>query len=339
MRSSSWSPAAWPRVSFTALKRSRSMNRTATSVSTRSCLSEGLLEPVEQQRPVRQPGEGVGQGQLCERLLPNPDRLGQFPLVGDVPGQDEPRPAMAQVEGRAADLHVDQRSVLLPVHPRPDPRSPRGSDLLDRPPQAGDVGSGADIGDRHPEELVPGVAVVLQGGVIYRQEPQGVAVVHPHRRRVGVEQEPVPRADIHLPDGIRRQVDDDAQRAGISVFQGSSPLRPEGPRARKEAPGAPPVRRLGGHPAGRGQARSFASPDFPGFAGSSGRLSLGLIDIESRPFSGFPADQAEEARVRLLRSVGNAELALFARPLDPADAEALLVRMKSDAVRTSGPRR
>ena len=136
--------------------------------------------------------------------------------------------------------------------------------VLDRP----------DVGDRHPEELFPGVAVVVQGGVIDGQESQGVAVVHPHRRRVGVEQQAVARPEIRVVAGVQVQVGDAGQRAGVCVLHRRFPL--EGFKAhvlsQKEAPGRSPARWLSGQPAGRGEARSFASPGFPGFAVSSGWL-------------------------------------------------------------------
>ena len=237
-------------------------------------LQQGLLEPVEQQRPVGEPGEGVAQGQLGEGLLPDPDRLGQLPLVGDVAGQDDLRPATAEGEGRAADFDVDQRPVLLPVEPRRHRRSARRPGLIGRLQHPGDVLDRPDVGDRHPEELFPGVAVVVQGGVIDGQESQGVAVVHPHRRRVGVEQQAVARPEIRVVAGVQVQVGDAGQRAGVCVLHRRFPL--EGVKAhvlsQKEAPGRSPARWLSGQPAGRGEARSFASPGFPGFAVSSGWL-------------------------------------------------------------------
>jgi hypothetical protein len=63
------SPAACPRESFTVLKLSRSMKRIATCVARRAGGGEDELQPVEEQRAVRQPRERVVVGEEMDARL------------------------------------------------------------------------------------------------------------------------------------------------------------------------------------------------------------------------------------------------------------------------------
>ena len=44
-----------------------------------------------------------------------------------------------------------------------------------------------DVAHAHPQELIPGVAVMLDRGLVHRQEPERFVVPHPHRQRACVE--------------------------------------------------------------------------------------------------------------------------------------------------------
>ena len=67
--SSSSSPAAWPRLSFTTLKRSRSRKSTATLQSARSAARQRECEAVDEERPVGKVRQVVVQCLVRERLL------------------------------------------------------------------------------------------------------------------------------------------------------------------------------------------------------------------------------------------------------------------------------
>ena len=66
---SSWSPAAWPRLSLTTLKRSRSMNSTASSWPQVFAAGQGVGDAVEEQRPIGQPGERIVEGAVAQLLF------------------------------------------------------------------------------------------------------------------------------------------------------------------------------------------------------------------------------------------------------------------------------
>ena len=70
---SSASPVEWPYESFTSLNRSRSMKSTPTSVPSRSARSSASVQPVEQQRAVRDARQRVVHRLVPDRLL----RLGR----------------------------------------------------------------------------------------------------------------------------------------------------------------------------------------------------------------------------------------------------------------------
>ena len=70
------SPASWPSESLTVLKSSRSRNSTATFFAWRRAPTEGMLEPIDVERPVRQTGERIVErlaGQLLLEVLPLAD--------------------------------------------------------------------------------------------------------------------------------------------------------------------------------------------------------------------------------------------------------------------------
>ena len=104
-----------------------------------------------------------------------------------------------------------------------------------------------------------GVPVVQAGGIVDREKRQGLVVVHPHRLRIVLEEQPVPL--FRLPEGFLglpafRDVAQDRLRGGLSLerhgrrrdlhFEAGS-VRPEardhvslglrGPRGRGEDPG------------------------------------------------------------------------------------------------------
>ena len=72
----------WPRLSFTTLNRSRSMNSTRVDRVGAGGAGVGLLQPVDEQRPVRQAGEPVVERLVGELLL---ERL----ALGDVAESDD----------------------------------------------------------------------------------------------------------------------------------------------------------------------------------------------------------------------------------------------------------
>ena len=79
---SSWSPASWPRLSFTCLNPSRSTRSTASTAERPRGARERLVEPVAEERAVRQPGQPVVE-RLPGELLLEPHALGDVPRVED----------------------------------------------------------------------------------------------------------------------------------------------------------------------------------------------------------------------------------------------------------------
>ena len=109
---------------------------------------------------------------------------------GDVLRENQLRLPVGEDEGVRHDLHLDEGAVLRPVAPDPRLVEPLAHpcDVLQ---QRRDVLGRADVLDGHPQELLAGVAVPPDGGVVDRQEGEGFQVVDPHRMRVGFEQQPV----------------------------------------------------------------------------------------------------------------------------------------------------
>ena len=105
-RCSSWSPASWPRLSFTCLKPSRSTSSTASGVARALGPRERLVEAVAEERAVGEAGQAVVE-RLPRELLLEPDALGH----------------VAGVEHDAADLAVVAQvgDVRLEVAPLAEP--------------------------------------------------------------------------------------------------------------------------------------------------------------------------------------------------------------------------
>ena len=94
---SSWSPTAWPRLSLITLKRSRSSSRTASGVASSGARpAEGVRHPVHEQRPVRQPGQGVVERLARQALLDGAS-------LADVADRGRPRRDLVGVRDRPAD--------------------------------------------------------------------------------------------------------------------------------------------------------------------------------------------------------------------------------------------
>ena len=72
---SSASPAAWPRLSLTSLKSSRSTNRTTGTIPLGSARLEPRGDDLGEQRAVRQAGQRVVRGLVVELLLELPELL------------------------------------------------------------------------------------------------------------------------------------------------------------------------------------------------------------------------------------------------------------------------
>ena len=107
--------------------------------------------------------------------------------VGDVVGEHERRLAAVVDDRPGRDLDVDDRAVLAPVVPGRGAVRARAV-LGQAPEQRLHVLARADLRDRHREELVAGVAVVADRGVVDGEEAQRVGVVDPHRQRARLEQ-------------------------------------------------------------------------------------------------------------------------------------------------------
>ena len=86
------SPAAWPNVSLTVLKSSRSRNSTASGRLSVASAAERVFDAITEQRPVREVGDRVVEGLIGELLL-------ELLALGDV----------AQVDDDAADRGVVQQ--------------------------------------------------------------------------------------------------------------------------------------------------------------------------------------------------------------------------------------
>ena len=105
---SSSSPAECPAPSLTALKSSRSTNRTATGVALPVGAGQGVLEPVGEQRAVGQAGEGVVEGVVLELRL-------ELLLGGDVAGGDDDGADVGVAQQVGVDaLHVPVAAVPVP---------------------------------------------------------------------------------------------------------------------------------------------------------------------------------------------------------------------------------
>ena len=156
--------------------------------------SSGRLGSFSEKLRQRQIAEDAGEqvvevvrdpaGHLADHfhLLRLPELLFELEFLGDVVDKDQFRgPAVhGQVEG--GDLDVDDRAVLGAVPPvdwaTPSCDEPRAAAL-------------ADVVVGHPEEFGSRIAVLVDSRVVHGEEPVRLAVDHPHRVGVRVEQEPV----------------------------------------------------------------------------------------------------------------------------------------------------
>ncbi|EXI92181.1 MAG: hypothetical protein AW12_00760 [Candidatus Accumulibacter sp. BA-94] len=91
------------------------------------------------------------------------------------------------------DLDVDDRSVLSEVLPDAGAVDRfidvfHGDDIFDGNRR---IVADPQIDDRHLQELLAGVTVLADGRVIDGEKGQRLQVVHPHRMRVAVEEQPV----------------------------------------------------------------------------------------------------------------------------------------------------
>ncbi len=114
--------------------------------------------------------------------------FGTAPL-GDVDGNHQPRPPPAGDEFEGDDLGVEDVTIpfamfeharLVAVAARRE-RAAKVVELLRR----------TDLFDRHPQEFVLAVAVVLHGRLVHGDERQRLVVVNPHRQRIALKQRPV----------------------------------------------------------------------------------------------------------------------------------------------------
>lgn len=134
----------------------------------------------------------------CERLLTLV--LGALALA-DVLREREHRPAPVELDRVPRDLDREEPPVLRAMAPLAGTLHADARER-DRLAQRRDLLGRADVGDRHREELVAGVAVVLHGGGVDLEEAQRLAVVDPGGLRVVREQQPVLRF-ARLEPGLR----------------------------------------------------------------------------------------------------------------------------------------
>src|SRR5438045_1569287 len=142
---------------------------------------ERHAEALHEERAVGQPGERVVEGGVPELLL------GSQPL-GDVHADREAGGAAGEVDVVPGDFDVDDLAIRLamPADVRSG-RILRGLGVI-----LDGVIFGTDVGGGHPQELLAAVPVPLHGGVVHREEAQGVGVEDPHRLRARVEEQPIP---------------------------------------------------------------------------------------------------------------------------------------------------
>ena len=139
-----------------------------------------LAEPLHEQRPVGEPRQRVVEDGAPELLL----RADAF---GDVVGDHQPRLAAGEGQRVRGDLHVDGFAAGLAVAPdarRGSAVEPRREPLL----QQKHVLFGPYSGDGHAGEFFAGVSVMINCGLIHREESQRFLVVDPHRQRADFEE-------------------------------------------------------------------------------------------------------------------------------------------------------
>ena len=146
---SSSSPAAWPRLSLTVLKSSRSTKRTANRFWRRTPAVERVADAVGEERAVREPGQRVVERLVAElRLEP--------PALGDVSrGDDDARDVLVVEEVVEDALELDGRPVLLAEREvARRRRGGRGEHLPEELGQPGAGGVGEELGEPPADELV-----------------------------------------------------------------------------------------------------------------------------------------------------------------------------------------
>ena len=118
-------------------------------------------------------------------------RLGLcFEAPADVVDEDDAGRAAGKDEGMRGDLDHDHLAVFLAVRPLAV-HAVADQVGLEVGEQGGDGFRRPDVVDGHRPELVAGVAVELNGGLVDGEEAQGLVVVDPHRQRVALEQQAV----------------------------------------------------------------------------------------------------------------------------------------------------
>ena len=127
-------------------------------------------------------------GQLAQAL--EPLDLVELALealaLGDVGDHDEPTPSAAELHLVRPDLDLDHRPVLLDVPPRAGAVARSRRAMLSS--SAGTSSSGRRSLIDMLEELLAGVAVVLDSRLVDLEDLERLIVVDPHRLRVVVEQ-------------------------------------------------------------------------------------------------------------------------------------------------------
>jgi len=110
--------------------------------------------------------------------------------IGDILGENQLRLPVGEGEGVRHDLHLDEGAALRPVAPDPRLVEPlvHPCDVLQ---QRRDVLGRADVFDGHPQELLAGVTVPPDGGVVDRQEGERFQIVDPHRVWIVLKQQPI----------------------------------------------------------------------------------------------------------------------------------------------------
>src|SRR5918998_2077890 len=88
------------------------------------------------------------------------------------------------------DLHINDRSIFLPVSPSARPIN-AGGRVRHTLQQSRDVLSRTYISDGHGEKLRTSISVMENGGLVDGKESEGFEVIDPHRKRVAFKQEAV----------------------------------------------------------------------------------------------------------------------------------------------------
>ena len=218
-RRSTVSPAACPWVSLTCLKRSRSTKRTAVHRPERFDVRQGLVDAVDEQRPVRQAGQRVVRRLLGERGLrvlqvghplglglAEPGDLAVLGLLGAEVGEREAGELVA------VDL---ERRASRPGRERPRRRRRRGR-------------------ARRWRRARPGRGA--------RPSAIGSAAGHERRQRRPDDRLPRARQQLGQPSvGVQDEPARRERRRPVAHVLDEHPVRPVGGRQREHAPAASAV--------------------------------------------------------------------------------------------------